>query len=222
MSARSERLYHASNINDIPTNVAPLTFVNRSELPTDQSKSKKIACYHGNMRLDQSKDWILTFWMTDFAYVSCLLTWLSSSAQPLYEMWSLDYSSIGMLIAALHDNRYRTIIRCRCMIKNNWTIGRIIKTLIKFVMFTLVAWLVWRPLDPPLYMKLSFTVSMLVCKSLNGKTCQYSNNKFQKRQKSFSFAKLNSQACKGPHRPDAIRQHDANFQFSKTNKTANG
>jgi hypothetical protein len=43
MSARSERLYHASNINDIPTNGAPLTFVNRSELPTDQSKSQKIA-----------------------------------------------------------------------------------------------------------------------------------------------------------------------------------
>ena len=72
------------------------------------------------------------------------------------------------------------------------------------------------------YMKLSFTVSLLVCKSLNGKTCQYSNNTFQKRQKSFSFAKLNSQTCKGPHRPDAIRQRDANFQFSKTNKTVNG
>ena len=69
------------------------------------------------------------------------------------------------------------------------------------------------------YMKLSFTVSILVCKSLNGKTCQYSNNTFQKRQKSFSFAKLNSQTCKGPHRPDAIRQRDANFQVSKTNKT---
>ena len=67
-------------------------------------------------------------------------------------------------------------------------------------------------------MKLSFTVSILVCKSLNGKTCQYSNNAFQKRQKSFSFAKLNSQTCKGPHRPDAIRQRDANFQVSKTNK----
>ena len=62
----------------------------------------------------------------------------------------------------------------------------------------------------------------LVCKSLNGKTCQYSNNTFQKRQKSFSFAKLNSQTCKGPHRPDAIRQRDANFQFSRTNKTVNG
>ena len=71
-------------------------------------------------------------------------------------------------------------------------------------------------------MKLSFTVSILVCKSLNGKTCQYSNNTFQKRQKSFSFAKLNFQTCKGPHRPDAIRQRDANFQFSKTNKTVNG
>jgi hypothetical protein len=46
------------------------------------------------------------------------------------------------------------------------------------------------------YMKLFFTVSILVCKSLNGKTCQYSNNTFQKRQKSFSFAELNSQACK--------------------------
>ena len=68
------------------------------------------------------------------------------------------------------------------------------------------------------YMKLSFTVSILFCKSLNGKTCQYSNNTFQKRQKSFSFAKLNSQTCKGPHRPDAIRQRDENFQFSKTNK----
>ena len=67
-------------------------------------------------------------------------------------------------------------------------------------------------------MKLSFTVSILVYKSLNGKTCQYSNNTFQKRQKSFSFAKLNSQTCKGPHRPDAIWQRDANFQFSKTNK----
>ena len=99
MSARSERLYHASNINDIPTNGAPLTFVNRSELPTDQSKSQKIACFHGNKRLDQSEHWILTFWLTDFAYVSCSLTWLSSSAQPLYEIWSLDYSSIGMLIA---------------------------------------------------------------------------------------------------------------------------
>ena len=41
-----------------------------------------------------------------------------------------------------------------------------------------------------------FTVSILVCKSLNGKTCQYSNNTFQKRQKSFSFAELNSQTCK--------------------------
>jgi hypothetical protein len=29
-------------------------------------------------------------------------------------------------------------------------IGRIFKTLIKFAIFTLVAWLVWRPLDPPL------------------------------------------------------------------------
>jgi hypothetical protein len=27
---------------------------------------------------------------------------------------------------------------------------------------------------------------------------------------------------KGPHRPDAIRQRDANFYFSKTNKTVNG
>ena len=27
---------------------------------------------------------------------------------------------------------------------------------------------------------------------------------------------------KGPHRPDAIRQRDANFQFSKTNKNVNG
>jgi hypothetical protein len=27
---------------------------------------------------------------------------------------------------------------------------------------------------------------------------------------------------KGPHRPNAIRQRDANFQFSKTNKTVNG
>ena len=27
---------------------------------------------------------------------------------------------------------------------------------------------------------------------------------------------------KGPHRPDAIRQRDANFQFLKTNKTVNG
>jgi hypothetical protein len=68
----------------------------------------------------------------------------------------------------------------------------------------------------------SFWVSILVCKSLNGKTCQYSNNTFQERQKSFSFAKLNSQTCKGTHRPDAIRQRDANFQFSKTNKTVNG
>jgi hypothetical protein len=45
----------------IPSNGAPLTFVNRSELPTDQSKSKKIACFHGNKRLDQSEHWILTF-----------------------------------------------------------------------------------------------------------------------------------------------------------------
>jgi hypothetical protein len=45
----------------LPTNGAPLTFVNRSELPTDQSKSKKIACFHGNKRLDQSEHWILTF-----------------------------------------------------------------------------------------------------------------------------------------------------------------
>ena len=44
-------------------------------------------------------------------------------------------------------------------------------------------------------MKLSFTDLILVCKSLNGKNCQYSNNTFQKRQKSFSFAKLNSQTC---------------------------
>jgi hypothetical protein len=61
MSARSERLYHTSNLNDIQTNGAPLTFVNRSELPTDQSNSKKIACFHGNKRLDQSEHWILTF-----------------------------------------------------------------------------------------------------------------------------------------------------------------
>jgi hypothetical protein len=47
-----------------------------------------------------------------------------------------------------------------------------------------------------LLMKLFFTVSILVCKSLNGKTCQYSNNTFQKIQKSFSCAELNSQACK--------------------------
>jgi hypothetical protein len=26
----------------------------------------------------------------------------------------------------------------------------------------------------------------------------------------------------GPHRPNAIRQRDANFQFLKTNKTING
>jgi hypothetical protein len=38
-------------------------------------------------------------------------------------------------------------------------------------------------------------ISILVCKSLNGKTCQYSNNTFKKQQKSFSFAKLNSQTC---------------------------
>jgi hypothetical protein len=62
MSARSERLYDASNINDIrATNGATLTFVNRSELPTDQSKLQKIACFHGNKRLDQSEHWILTF-----------------------------------------------------------------------------------------------------------------------------------------------------------------
>jgi hypothetical protein len=35
--------------------------VNQSELPTDQSKSQKIACFHGNKRLDQSEHWILTF-----------------------------------------------------------------------------------------------------------------------------------------------------------------
>jgi hypothetical protein len=35
-----------------------------------------------------------------------------------------------------------------------------------------------------------FSVSTLVCKSLNGKTCQLSNNK------SFSLADLNSQTCK--------------------------
>jgi hypothetical protein len=29
-------------------------------------------------------------------------------------------------------------------------------------------------------------------------------------------------ASEGPHRPDAIRQRDANFQFSKTNTTVNG
>jgi hypothetical protein len=45
-------------------------------------------------------------------------------------------------------------------------------------------------------MTLFFTVSILVCKSLNGKTCQYSNSTFLKRQKSFSFAELNSQTCK--------------------------
>ena len=28
--------------------------------------------------------------------------------------------------------------------------------------------------------------------------------------------------CKGPYRPNAIRQRDANFQFLKTNKTVNG
>ena len=27
---------------------------------------------------------------------------------------------------------------------------------------------------------------------------------------------------KGPYRPNAIRQRDANFQFLKTNKTVNG
>ena len=43
------------------TNGVPLTFLNRSELPTDQSNSKKIACFHGNKRLDQSEHWILTF-----------------------------------------------------------------------------------------------------------------------------------------------------------------
>ena len=40
---------------------------------------------------------------------------------------------------ALHDNSYWTIITCHCMIKNNWTIGRIFKTLIKFAILTLVA-----------------------------------------------------------------------------------
>ena len=35
--------------------------------------------------------------------------------------------------------------------------------------------------------------------------------RFKKDKKSFSFAKLNSQTCEGPHRPDAIRQRDANL-----------
>jgi hypothetical protein len=34
--------------------------------------------------------------------------------------------------------------------------------------------------------------------------------------------KLMDTKTKGPHRPDAIRQRDANFQFSKTNTTVNG
>ena len=45
-----------------------------------------------------------------------------------------------------------------------------------------------------------------------------------KKDNKIKFAKLNcqSQTCKDTHRPDAIRQRDANFQFSKTNKTVNG
>ena len=35
------------------------------------------------------------------------------------------------------------------------------------------------------YMKLSFTISILVCKSLNGKTFQYSNNTFKKDKKAL-------------------------------------
>jgi hypothetical protein len=40
----------------------------------------------------------------------------------------------------------------------------------------------------------------------------------------YDFGKPEKAALttKGPHRPDAIRQRDANFQFSKTNKTVNG
>jgi hypothetical protein len=37
--------------------------------------------------------------------------------------------------------------------------------------------------------------------------------------KDFDYACVENE---GPHRPDAIRQRDANFQFSKTNKTVNG
>ena len=35
--------------------LAPLTFANWSELPTDQSKSKECACFHGNKHLDRSR-----------------------------------------------------------------------------------------------------------------------------------------------------------------------
>ena len=47
--------------------------------------------------------------------------------------------------------------------------------------------------------------------------------RFKKDKKALVLQKLNSQTCKDPHRPDAIRQRDANFQFSKTNnmKTEN-
>jgi hypothetical protein len=46
--------------------------------------------------------------------------------------------------------------------------------------------------------------------------------RFKKDNKALVLqTELNSQTCKGPHRPDAIRQRDANFQFSKTNETVN-
>jgi hypothetical protein len=38
----------------------------------------------------------------------------------------------------------------------------------------------------------------------------------------YRYNKPWSNEVKGPHRPGAIRQRDANFQFSKTNKTING
>jgi hypothetical protein len=43
------------------------------------------------------------------------------------------------------------------------------------------------------YMKLFFTVSILVCKSLNCKTCQYSNNTFQKKPPLFERGRISGE-----------------------------
>ena len=45
--------------------------------------------------------------------------------------------------------------------------------------------------------------------------------RFKKDKKALVLQSLILKRVKA-HRPDAIRQRDANFQFSKTNKTVNG
>jgi hypothetical protein len=55
-------------------------------------------------------------------------------------------------------------------------------------------------------------------------SCPDSRRRCSKLHAISACSRFTSIAClqtKGPHRPDAIRQRDGNFQFTKTNKTVN-